>query len=81
MYVLRRFGEDQVAHVIVVCETCKTEIDILHCVRYESECERLGWTKENKYESDAKDGNKYKLFHWCPKCSLERTNKDEGVLK
>ena len=78
--VIRAVNNKYPAHIIIVCETCKTEIDILHVSEYERRCEKTGWTKRDEYNIDAQRGEKYKLFHWCPKCSLEQKNILQGVI-
>jgi hypothetical protein len=46
---------------------------------YENICEKAGWVKKIEYDVNETVGKKYKLFHLCPKCALERKNKLQGV--
>ena len=80
MIALKVEDNKSIAHTIVVCEICKVEIDILHCLEYERRCEKIGWTKKIEYVANAPIGEKYKLFHWCPKCSLEHKNILQGAI-
>jgi hypothetical protein len=62
------------AHVFVICEACGIEVDIINIGMVDKLYEE-GWTKKNEYNMDASKGEKFKVFHWCSKCSLERENK------
>jgi hypothetical protein len=75
MMVLRLVNNKYPAHIYIVCETCKAEMDILNIHCYGDICEKQGWTKKNEHDANANNGEKYKLLHWCPKCSLEHQNK------
>jgi hypothetical protein len=77
--ILRKIGEKYHIHNFVVCDNCKTEVDILNMSGYEDICEKAGWVKRIEYDVNANAGEKYKLFHFCPKCSLEQKNKLQGV--
>ena len=78
MLILRTTGDTLSAHAIVVCDKCGIEIDIIRMCEYENICEKNGWTKKSEYDINAAFNEKYKLFHWCPKCSLEHANKLQG---
>jgi len=62
------------AHVFVVCDACGIEADILNILEIDGLYDN-GWTEKKEYIIDAPNGEKYKDFDWCPKCSLERANK------
>lgn len=46
---------------------------------YEYLCEKKGWTKKNEYDLNVPVRGKFKLIHYCPKCSLEHVNKLQEV--
>jgi len=62
------------AHIFIVCDVCKVQVDIVNINRYEVVCERNGWKSKNEYDINAPIGKRYELFHWCPKCSKEHKN-------
>lgn len=80
MMVLRSLQEWLTAHVFIICEICRVEVDIVAVAEYEKQCEKNGWTKKNEYNVNAPVGKRYKLFHWCPRCSLELQNKLRGEI-
>ena len=79
MMDIRPINNKYPAHIFIICEICKVEIDILNVSCYKELCEETGWTKKNEYDVSAPTGGKYKVFHWCPKCSLEHKNILQGV--
>lgn len=79
MFALKTVNGSVVAHDIVICDKCGINIDIIRMCEYEKVCEKNGWTKKIEYDVNAPFSEKYKIFHFCPKCSLERVNKLKGV--
>lgn len=76
MIAVRAVNNNYFAHVFIICEICKVEIDIMNIGCYEDICEKNGWNKKTVYDINAEIGEKYKIFHWCEKCSLEYLNKN-----